>query len=394
MKILMIFIDMLRPNLLNTYNKQMPVNRIDKQIQKWGGTVYTNCFTPGPDTPRSNACLWSSQYPKENGCDNRLKYPHFFMRDDIEDLFKLLKKNHYSFNFYMHPATKDIGELPKCVSDCGFYSNGQILEEFLKQVEIGEDSLTYISLEDFHAVITDCYAQMKCVNIGYEVVGRSLELIDQYLNLDIFDQVFIFSDHGFKEREKYYGDDYLQQLGRDRTQIFMFFRKRGDRAISYNDKLCSIMDIYPTVCEEGGLEYNEKSIEGISLCSKEEKEFIMIEDHKTFNAELGQTIEYWGIRTKKGLACVNSDLIWRADFEITSQEKRDYENYLYERASCFQENVKMREIRRYYDECLIGCPNYFDGTPRKKRVPVDEKFKMSLERLKSTIKKMLKKILQ
>lgn len=394
MKILMIFIDMLRPNLLNTYNKSMPINRIDRQIQNWGGTVYTNCFTPAPDTPRSNACLWSSRYPRDNGCDNRLKYPGFFMKDDVEDLFKILKKHNYSFNFYMHPSTKAVGVLPICVSNSGFYSNGQILEEFLKQVDVTENSLTYISIEDFHEVVTDYYAQMKCANVGFEIVGKSLELINQYLDMDMFDQVFILSDHGFKEREKYYGNDYLKQLGRDRTQIFMLYREKGNHVICYNDKLCSIMDIYPTVCEKGGFEYSPESIEGISLCSGYEKKFIMIEDHKTFNSDLGQTIEYWGFWTKKGLACVNSDLIWISDFDITSQEKNEYENYLSERASCFCENVKMRKIRKYYDEGLVTCPNYFDGTPRKKCIPLDETIKINLYKALKVMKKIVKKLIQ
>lgn len=55
MKILMIFIDMLRPNLLHIIDESQPAREVEKVFEKWGGTLYTNCFTPSPDTPRSNA---------------------------------------------------------------------------------------------------------------------------------------------------------------------------------------------------------------------------------------------------------------------------------------------------------------------------------------------------
>lgn len=37
MKFLLIFIDMLRPNLLNIYDNKNKENRIDRQLKMWGG---------------------------------------------------------------------------------------------------------------------------------------------------------------------------------------------------------------------------------------------------------------------------------------------------------------------------------------------------------------------
>ena len=52
----MLFVDMLRPTVC-IYNKDLEFNEIDKIISRLGGTLYTNCFSPGPDTPRSMAAF-------------------------------------------------------------------------------------------------------------------------------------------------------------------------------------------------------------------------------------------------------------------------------------------------------------------------------------------------
>ena len=50
MKILMLFVDMLRPNRFNVYDKNMLKNAVDHLIKDLGGTLYSNCFSPAPDT--------------------------------------------------------------------------------------------------------------------------------------------------------------------------------------------------------------------------------------------------------------------------------------------------------------------------------------------------------
>ncbi len=45
MKFLLIFIDMLRPNLLNVYDNKNRENRIDKQLKMWGGySIYEQLY--------------------------------------------------------------------------------------------------------------------------------------------------------------------------------------------------------------------------------------------------------------------------------------------------------------------------------------------------------------
>ena len=53
MKVLTVFIDMIRANRLSTFNADVAMDTpLDVAFKNLGGTVYTNCFVPGPDTPR------------------------------------------------------------------------------------------------------------------------------------------------------------------------------------------------------------------------------------------------------------------------------------------------------------------------------------------------------
>lgn len=74
MKILFVFTDMLRPNLLKSYNSKIKnKGPLDDFIESFGGTLFKNCYTPAPDTPRSLGCLHSGLYPNKNGCDTRIR---------------------------------------------------------------------------------------------------------------------------------------------------------------------------------------------------------------------------------------------------------------------------------------------------------------------------------
>lgn len=101
---------------------------------------------------------------------------------------------------------------------------------------------------------------------------------------------------------------------------------------------------------------------------------LIIEDHRTFNAELGQTIEYWGILDREGMHCVDSWHNWIGP-ALSEEKKREYEELLLRKATDYEKNVKMGQIRKFYEDCLVSTPYYFDGEPRKTHCPLEMKIK-------------------
>lgn len=382
MKIGMIFIDLLRINLMNVYDANNSENKIDQQIKKWGGTLYTSCYTPAPDTPRSMACLWSGQYPIKNGCDNRMKYPFYFLDNNNPNFLELFMNQGYIVNSYIPETTEKVGILPNCITNQEKYFVSRNLTEFLNTLKIEDNSITLFNFDDFHWAVSDCYAQKKFVHLGYEKMGEALELIEEKIGIDAFDVMVVFSDHGFKYREEFASNEYFKQLNEDRTKVFMFVHEKGDKKIKYNHKLCSIMDVYPTLCNYAHITYDGSKISGIDLRDEKEYEYILIEDHKTFSALLTQTIEYWGVRTKKGLACINCEENWKADYTLTEEEKRFFVDLLEKGASCFRDNIRIQRAKEYYVEGLENNPLYWDMSPRQIRKP----FRLLIQELKAKIK--------
>lgn len=377
MKILMIFVDMLRPNLLNMGNNQMKDTPLDRVLKSWKGTFYPNCFTPGPDTPRSAACLWSSRYPIVNGCNTRLRYPQYFLKNSHNNFLHILGSNGYRLNFVMNQANLDLGELPEEFDKAYYYDSG-LLEDKLKQVEITEDSFTYISIQDYHAVVNDWDAQCKAAKVGNKLIADELNLIAAYLPLDRFDRVMLYSDHGWAmHNEKMLTP--IQQLGRNRTQIMLYIVNKGMPAYRVDKRLCSILDIGPTVCDMAGvrLPYH---IDGLSLVGEEKHECILIEDHKNFDVTFGQTIEIWGVRSKKGIACCSTDGIIKANYELSEEVKSKLFEYISEHGSFFRENYFQQSVLDKY-HAVESLPYYYDGTVRKGHNSIKSKIKRVVKRL-------------
>src|SRR3989338_5821760 len=91
MKILIIFVDMLRPDMLQVLNSAVAKGPLDEELEKIGGTLYRNCFTQAPDTARSLACVWSGKYPYKNGCDKRIKNPKFYWNKGLICPFLIIR---------------------------------------------------------------------------------------------------------------------------------------------------------------------------------------------------------------------------------------------------------------------------------------------------------------
>ena len=54
MKVLLVFIDMMRTDLLSVYNQNVKdKTSFDLLLEKIGGCIYTNCYTPAPEDRKS-----------------------------------------------------------------------------------------------------------------------------------------------------------------------------------------------------------------------------------------------------------------------------------------------------------------------------------------------------
>ena len=374
MKILTIFIDALRPGLLNLCDNTRPVSALDTCLKNvgGGGTFFTNCYTSAPDTPRSLACFWSSNYPRFNGCDSRAKYYAYYQNYDRPSFLSLMKNEGYTFNFYISEVRRLIGELPFLSSDSEHdnYSGDKTLEEYLRTLDVKDNSLTCFMFKDFHMILDDYFGQTKHLETkGLKIAADILEMINAKLGFDNFDMVILFSDHGFKLYEETF-DTNLKYLGKPRTQIMMFVHKKGDTQFSCCNKLASIFDVYPTVLDFCGINYDKSKIEGINLFSPEAHDMLMIEDYSKFYLDRNTRIEKWAVRTEKGLAACDYHQKWEAEYDITDEEIAAFTSLLSKKSVSFDEIAKIERINNIYRTITPGAGGnalgnmFFDGKKR------------------------------
>ena len=359
MKILAVFVDMLGADYLNVANPNAAQTDIDRMLLDIGGTFYTNCYTPAPDTPRSFACMWTGLYPKANGCDNRLKYPGKFLKTQ-KHVWNTLKNKEYQLNIFIKEAERIIGTLP---SPFEKYTKGMYFDDFLNQLNIKENSFTFLHFEDLHSILDNYGYTKRSLNKGATFVANMMQSFFQKYDADFFDYIIFFSDHGFRyECEK---REYL--LDTDRIRTSMFIRKKGDNSLKTDSKLCSNLDLFPTVCEMVG-EVIPKEIDGKSLLS-DEHEYVLLEDHQNFSVELGQTIELWGVVLKDGIYRLECSGEWsenakqNPDFECNSWKK-----IIENKMDNYEENHKLWQARHIYDGNKINSRIYSDGSPMKKGI--------------------------
>jgi len=298
-RILTIFIDMIRANRLSLFNDKIKEDTpLDKIFKELGGTIYNNCFTPAPDTSRSMACFYTGQKPFKNGCNSRLKWPRFFLNNNLLTIFDLFIEKGYKINCFSNPNERETGLFPEKITDMDIHNKDFNLNKYLNSIKLEKDHFLFISLPDFHWSFDDNGYSEFGERKAYKDVSKSFSIIFENFNKDDFDHIFIFSDHGFKFMseviyQKIFNKKYLL-LNEDRTNIIMLHRERNNNKIIYNNKLCSIEDMLATF----GDILNINISNGISLFSDSERDYILAEDHYNFSISVNQNIEIWALLTK------------------------------------------------------------------------------------------------
>ena len=258
MRILVLFLDMVRGNLLKN-------SELYEYLQNFKGTLYSNVFSPAPDTGRGIGVFLSGKSPYENGCDNRVKYPKFFLKDKtIFDYFEGYKKTFFLHQHNIIPEKKDY-EMFFDIS----------LTKFCENLKLEDNHLLFLDIPTYHSVLDNFGYSKKGYQKANKELVKDLETFFQYFPKDEFDEIFIFSDHGFKFSyemlyQKLFNKKFLL-LNEDRTNILFFHHKKGDNEFIINQNLGSLTDMF----------YLIKS----SLNNKNyiiNRDYIVIEDHYTF----------------------------------------------------------------------------------------------------------------
>lgn len=347
MKSMIIFIDMLSGYRLHLCNKNETKKSIEGTLEELGGTVFTNCFTPCPDTPRSTASVWTGVMPKKNNCNTRVKYPRFYLNSDIDNIWEMCIRFGMEINLFLPPIYVDEGMLPAGIEKKVILTQNADLATYLKGLHPSDHSMTGFFLQDFHRALDDTgYVSGKNYK-AYELIDRELKMIFKSVDIKSFDAVIIYSDHGWADFE----DGKKEKVGpeiinRDRAQIYLQIYRKGESAINFDGRLSTTLDIFPTFANI----INEKpknSVDGLDLFSNRLHKSIVIEDHAKFTSNIGQLLEYWGIVDDYGISVTDFYGNWWPE-NIDDERRKEYEQVLNENACEYSESVKFIQVMARY----------------------------------------------
>lgn len=345
MKILCVFLDMIRLDHLQLFNPEIKETSLDEFLSSLGGTLYTKCYSPGPDTPRSNACLQTGLLPCFNGCETRIQWPKFFIKDNISTIYDKLAQSGYRVNLCAETNLLDTGLFRYSPSEKIYeYSTPK---DFLENGIIEENTFSFIRTGDMHAAINDYHATEKSFKVGFKMIDIFFK---QYITRDYinqYDYTIIFSDHGcgvFKESIKKLDPLYL--LGNQRSQLLMFLHMRKDKGIKRDERISDITDMYATIADiigendfRQGYSFLQKAIPG---------RIIHIEDHTDFKVYPEQMIKQWRVisETFDISTDINHFLIKKGSVD----DLKKCEQRLSEYSSNYLKYKKQLDVWKYYDE--------------------------------------------
>lgn len=357
---------MARVNLLNIYNASNKETSIDSFLRKVGGTSYTNCYTPAPDTPRSLACMQTGLYPFKNGCDSRIKWPKFFL-NDVGTFFDVLNSKGFQQIFYMTREHYNTGPFNHEYGSV-FHDYDDFLDSVKTSIDSDNDLFAYISLQDYHWAIDDYGGTKEGVKKGQDKLVDFTEIFFQDVDIDIFDYTLIFSDHGHKTNSEILNFNSLELLNDDRSKILMHIRKKFEVNNSVNRKLCSILDVPNTVRDMLGLKFTVESGDGISLFSKKYHNSLVLEDHLSFDVSPNQSIEQWSYVSKDEVYITNiKDSVYLVNGDICDISKEKELNFIKNiaiKSPQLLDYKKKIKVLNFYKALKVKSDKYSDGSVR------------------------------
>lgn len=367
MKVLFLFTDMIRPNLLRVYNNEVKEGPFDKTINSIGGKLYSNCFTPAPDTPRSLACFHSGMYPEDNGCDTRIKWPYFYFKSETSMFTDLLRMG-YRISYYATSHKMQNGPVPKNVVGSLEVFNDivQFKRHISETVDNKENHVYFTTLDDYHWTNDDYGHNSLGDYLGQKKLNNFISNFFSHINKDSFDLIISFSDHGHKLNKEIREEPKLNFSNHDRSQIHLLWREKGCNDLTIDNSLRSIMDIYPSLIEFLGGEI-ATSITGKSL-SSHGHDYLIIEDHASIKVSLDQIIDLWSVRTLEYMYTMGAEGYRLIKTSLNDEDEKDIVQVCHKRltnySSRFVDYQRQMEIMELYTLMKSEHGLHSDGSKR------------------------------
>ena len=381
MKVLTIFIDMIRANRLSTFNGNVKKDTpLDIAFKEMGGTTYTNCFSPGPDTPRGMATYFTGVNPYENGCNTRLKWPRYFLNKELNTIFDLFIEEGFKIDCFANPKERGTGLYPSHISDMDVHNQDLDLNKYLSELKLQDDHFLFLSIPDYHWAFDDFGYTVSGEKKAYKVTKSVFDIVFKNFDKDDFDHIFIFSDHGFKFDAELKLEPKAYLLNEDRTNSIMMHRVKGQEGLIHNNKLCSLTDLYPTYEEILGINQTKS----FSLLSNNEHKFIAIEDHVDFRPSINLNIELWALVTKDHIYIRELDkaiLVNRKTKSVSNEIVKEYDEMLKNNSS-FSTYIEEYEIVYRYRKNILAMDCYMNGRVRKRSSKIERYFNHFVDLLK------------
>ena len=211
---------------------------MDEWFRTIGGTVFRNCYSPAPDTPRSLACLYTGLLPKNNGCTTRIRWPEYYLKHDVPTVFSSFLNDGYSLFTTFSESRLNVGILPPGIRDESTDLLGlpQLVER-RDEVMMHENVLLFVDLQDYHACVDDFGSLGRAHRCGDRQLSLAFDKVFQDYSVDDFDVILVLSDHGCKlSGDKRYQEPHYLPFD-DRSKIVMFVHRKGDSGLECDDHL-------------------------------------------------------------------------------------------------------------------------------------------------------------
>lgn len=376
MRLVIFFADMLRSNLL--FSGSGPErDELERLLSNTGGTIFTNCISPAPDTPRSTGVFFTGKLPRENGMKSRSQWPGTTIDQASNTLFSDALKN----NAKMSVIDQSIGHIqlffPKeIVAKSKFFSS---LDEFLCSTTVRSENSTeiiFIVSMSYHGVVGVRHGHKSAHKAGTREIEAELRNTIEGLRLGKGDHLVLFSDHGCKLSNDTYGD--FDLLDRDRAQVVFFSTDFLDKSLSFDSRLLSMRDIHSSIKKFLADQLTPKAGQSSSVKDfvRKGRSIVHVEDHETYDTKIGDPVRKWAVYTKNfeyfETLQLGHKLVLNPNSQISEAEAMSRScKYLTENAADYTALKSQRDslTSREYPE-FLGKHRYLETSPQSKPVSV------------------------